>query len=74
MFDNDATGCFNWIIIAITTITAIRLAFPKLAAQMHTNALLGMRYHIKTAHGLSNQFYKVTRQFLLFGTGQGSGA
>jgi hypothetical protein len=33
-----------------------------------------MQYHVKTAHGLSEQFYKVTKQFLLFGTGQGSGA
>jgi hypothetical protein len=41
---------------------------------MHAKALLGMRYYVKTAHGLSKQFYKVTRQFLLFGTGQGSGA
>lgn len=55
-------------------IAALRLAFPKSAAQMHSKALLGMQYNVKTAHGLSKQFYRVTRQFLLFATGQGSGA
>jgi hypothetical protein len=33
-----------------------------------------MQYYIKTAHGISENFYKVIQQFLLHGTGQGSGA
>jgi hypothetical protein len=41
---------------------------------MHAKALLGMQYYIKTAHGISENFYKVTQQFLLYGTGQSSGA
>jgi hypothetical protein len=44
MFDNDASSCFNQIIIAIAMIAALRLAFPNLVAQMHAQALLGMQY------------------------------
>jgi hypothetical protein len=59
MFDNDATGCFDQIIVAIVTI-ALRLAFPK--AWMHAEALLGMQYYVKTTHGISENFYKVIWQ------------
>jgi hypothetical protein len=31
-------------------------------------------YFLKTAHGISEVIYKVTKQYLLLGTGQGSGA
>jgi hypothetical protein len=33
-----------------------------------------MRYFVKTAHGISEAFYRSLKNFLLFGTGQGSGA
>jgi hypothetical protein len=33
-----------------------------------------MMYFIKTAHGISEAFYKVTKQYLLFWTGQVSSA
>jgi hypothetical protein len=40
MFDNDATGCFNWIIVALAMIAALRLGMLRPAAQMHSSALL----------------------------------
>jgi hypothetical protein len=33
-----------------------------------------MKYFVKTAHGISSEFYRVLRDYLLYGTGQGSGA
>jgi hypothetical protein len=33
-----------------------------------------MKYFVKMAHGISNAFYQVMHDFLLYGTGQGSGA
>jgi hypothetical protein len=33
-----------------------------------------MKYFIKMAHGISDSFYHVLRDYLLYGTGQGSGA
>ena len=40
---------------------------------MHAKALIGIKYFVKMAHGISEAFYKVTPSFLLFGMGQGSG-
>ena len=74
MFDNDASGCFDCIIVALATIAALRLAFPRTATRMYAKVLIGMKYFVKTAHGISEAFYKVTPSFLLFGMGQGSGA
>jgi hypothetical protein len=74
MFDNNASGCFDWIVMSITTIAALQLAFPWSVAWMHAKALSGMKYFIKTAHGISEGFYKATPSYLLFGMGQGSGA
>jgi hypothetical protein len=66
MFNNDPTGCFDQIMVSIATIAALRLAFPCPAAPMHSSALKCMMYFIKTAHGISEAFYKVTKQYLLF--------
>jgi hypothetical protein len=74
MFDNDASVCFDQIMVSLATIVALRLVFPCPAARMHSMALKCMMYFINTAHGISEAFYKVTKQYLLFGTGQGSGA
>ncbi len=57
MFDNDATGCFNRIIIALAMIAAMRLGMPKSVARMHSLVLLHMKYFIKTAYGISEAFY-----------------
>jgi hypothetical protein len=56
MFDNDATGCFDWIIISLTMIAALRLGMPRSAAWMHSSVLLHMKYFVKTAHGISTKF------------------
>jgi hypothetical protein len=55
-------------------IAALRLGMPRPAAQMHSLVLLHMKYFIKTAHGISDSFYHVVQDYLLYGTGQGSGA
>jgi hypothetical protein len=74
MFDNDATGCFDRIIISLAMIAALRLGMPRSAARMHSSVLLQMKYFVKTAHGISSEFYRVLHDYLLYGTGQGSGA
>jgi Na+-driven multidrug efflux pump len=33
-----------------------------------------MKYFVKTTHGISEEFYRVGQWYLLYGTGQGSGA
>jgi hypothetical protein len=41
---------------------------------MHSSALLHMMYFVKTAHGILEEFYHVLSDYILYGTGQGSGA
>lgn len=59
MFDTDATGCFNQIIVSLAMIAALRLGMPWSAAQMHSLVLLHMQYFVKMAHGISSEFYRV---------------
>jgi hypothetical protein len=74
MFDNDATGCFDQMIVALAMIAAFGLGMPRSPARMHSSALMHMKYFVKMVHGLSEGFYQVLRDSLLYGTGQGSGA
>jgi hypothetical protein len=74
VFTNDATGCFDWIMVSLAMIAAFRLGMPRLVARMHSSALLHMKYFVKTTHGISEEFYRVRQWYLLYGTEQGSGA
>jgi hypothetical protein len=74
MFDNDATGCFDQIVVSLAMIAALQLGMLQSAARMHSSALLHMKYFVKTAHGISEEFYHVLRDYLLYGRGQGSRA
>jgi hypothetical protein len=74
MFNNDATGCFNCIIVSLAMIAALRLGLPRPVARMHSSVQLHMKYFIKMAHGISDSFYCMLQDYLLYETGQGSGA
>jgi len=39
IFDNDASGCYDQIIVAIGMIAALHLNLPKSSAKMHGSAL-----------------------------------
>lgn len=74
-FDNDASACYDRIIVALAMLAARRCGMPEHAVQTHADALRLMRYTVKTtAHGVSGQNYSGTAFEPLFGTGQGSGA
>jgi hypothetical protein len=73
MFNNDATGCFDCIIVSLAMIAALQVGMPRPAACMHSSALLHMKYFIKMAHGISDAYYCMIQDYLLYGTGQGSG-
>jgi hypothetical protein len=68
------TSCFDCIIVSLAMIAALRLGMPRPVARMHSSVLLHMKYFIKMAHGISDSFYCVLQDYLLYGTGQGSGA
>ena len=73
-FYNDASACFDRIIVALAMLAARRCGMPLNAIRSHAKALELMQYTVKTVHGVSRDSYKGTPFEPLFGTGQGSGA
>lgn len=73
-FDNDASACYDRIIVALGMLAARRCGMPDHAIQTHADCLELMKYTVKTAHGISEDKYHGTPFSPLFGTGQGSGA
>ena len=73
-FDNDASACYDRIIVMLGMLAARRCGMPENAVRTHAAALLMMKYVVKTIHGISEENYQGTVFEPLFGTGQGSGA
>ena len=73
-FDNDASACYDRIIVALGMLAARRCGMPKNAIRLHAEALQFMKYTVKTVYGISESNYVDTIFEPLFGTGQGSGA
>ena len=73
-FDNDASACFDRIIVALGMLAARRCGMPAHAVQTHAQSLELMKYTVKTVYGISEASYQGTPFAPLFGTGQGSGA
>ena len=73
-FDNEASACYDCILVHLGMLAARRFGMPANAINVHANTLLNMKYQVKMAHGISNDSYSGTTGEPLFGTGQGSGA
>ncbi len=73
-FDNDASTCYDRIIVALGMLAARRCGMPEHSIRTHATCLQQMKYSVKTAHGISQDTYQGTLHSPLFGTGQGSGA
>jgi hypothetical protein len=69
-FDNDATACYDRIIVALGMLAARKCGMPANAIRTHADALV--KYKVKTIHGVSSDDYHGTAFAPLFGTGQGS--
>ena len=73
-FDNDASACYDRIIVTLGMLAARRCGMPENAVRTHASCLQFMKYMVKTIHGISEDNYTGTPFSPLFGTGQGSGA
>ena len=73
-FDNDASACYDGIIVALGMLAAQRFGMPDNAIKTYADSLEFMRYVVKTMYGISEENYTGTPFEPLFGTGQGSGA
>ncbi|KAI2505070.1 hypothetical protein MHU86_9346 [Fragilaria crotonensis] len=59
-FDNDASACYDRIIVALGMLAARRCGMPETAVQTHADSLKLMKYTVKTVHGISESNYHGT--------------
>ena len=72
-FDNDAKGCYDFIVPPHAMIACQRLGLTPKAAEMLTKILQGTKYLLKTGHGQAKTTYGTTNLYRILGIGQGSG-
>jgi hypothetical protein len=68
----DISGCFDRILPSIISLLNRKNGCPKEAVKMHVNTLENARYHLKTQHGVSEEFYSHSTT-PVYGNGQGAG-
>jgi hypothetical protein len=73
IFNNDAMGCYDRIIPSIGMLSCMRLGLPRAPAITLLKILHSMKYHIRTALGLTEDSFSNAVDWIL-GTLQGSGA
>ena len=73
-FDNDASACYDRILVHLGMLAARRCGMPDNAVRAHAETLAKMKYRVKTTYGISDGYYQGQPDAPLFGTGQGSGA
>jgi hypothetical protein len=72
--DNDAKACYDRIIMLLATIISGHFGRPKEARDLQTRAIRKMKFHVKTALGISQEYYEDSNHTPLHGSGQGSGS
>jgi hypothetical protein len=56
-FDNDASACYDRILVHLGMMAARRCGMPDNAIRLHADTLEGMKYKVKTTFGTSKKFY-----------------
>ena len=70
--DNDAKACYDRIICNLAMLASQYYGMPVEACQTHAKTLRAMEFHLRTALGVSEKFYKHTTTTPVHGSGQGS--
>jgi hypothetical protein len=70
-FDNDAKSCFDRIVMILASLCSQQIGMPAEACELFIKTLNSMRYHVKTAQGISPGFYSSTDNYTIHGPGQG---
>jgi hypothetical protein len=73
-FNNDATACFDRILVHVLTLCLRSFGMPKKLTTILGKLLEAARYAIKTGIGISKETYQHLEESPAFGSGQGSGA
>ena len=72
-FDNDATSCYDRIIVPLASIVNRKFGMHRRIVAIHAETLRQAQFRLKTASGTSDLHYSHCLQFPIHGTGQGSG-
>jgi hypothetical protein len=72
-FDNDATSCYDRIIVALASLINRKYGLNRRVVALHANTLQQAKFHLRTTQGISEEFYSHCVQFPIYGSGQGSG-
>jgi hypothetical protein len=72
--DNDAKACYDRIIMSLATIASGYYGLPRNTRKLQAKAIRAMQFHIKTALGVSREYYQDSPATPFHGSGQGSGS
>ena len=72
-FDNDATSCYDRIIVSLASLINRKYGIHRKVVAIHASTLHQARFHLRTLSGISEQFYNHSIEFPVYGSGQGSG-
>jgi hypothetical protein len=64
-FDNDATSCYDRIIISLASLINRKYGLNRAVVLVHAKTLLQARYHLRNQFGFSEQFYSHSVQFAI---------
>lgn len=65
IFNNDLSACYNRVLAHLALLCCSRLGQPDDAIDFILLFLLSAKYHVETAHGISQSFYSNTMKVIL---------
>ena len=71
-FDNDAASCYDRILPNVSSLVARKFGMHKNVTFVHAKTLENAKYRLKTALGVSDEYYQHCKLFPIYGSGQGA--
>ena len=72
-FDNDASSCYDRIILSLASLINRKYGLNRRVAVVHALTLQQAMFHLRTQLGFSDLSYSHSVHFPIYGSGQGSG-
>lgn len=72
-FDNDATSCYDRILVPLASLINRKYGLDRHIVSIHAETLRQANFRLKTLAGVSDISYRHSHAFPIHGTGQGSG-
>jgi hypothetical protein len=71
-FDNDATSCYDRIIVLLASLINRKYGLHRKVVAVHATTLQRAQFHLRTTAGISKQSYTHSIHFPIYGSGQGT--